>query len=131
MNGETIFSAGPEYLPRIEKEIRELGQDPDAVRRMLEAGTGVLMVAPDGFLVCSSEIDAGEPVMFVWLAWCSGREAMARYWPLVRRMAEMVGARRVRCQSHRRGYLRLGWREVGFDDDGSYFEKEIHHDWRR
>ena len=122
------YAAGPEYLPQIEQEIRSLGQDPAALRRVLEAEEAVLIVVPSGFLVVETEIDRGEPCLFVWMAFCRGQGNVRRFWPFIEEMARATGLSRVRGRSKRRGWGRLGWELVGMVGDVDFiFERGVSH----
>lgn len=122
------YAAGPEFLPQIEREIRSLGEDPAAVRRVLEAEEAVLIVVPSGFLVVETEIDRGEPCLFVWMAFCRGAGNIRRFWPLIEEMARATGLSRVRGRSKRRGWGRLGWELTGMVGDEDFvWERGVSH----
>ena len=122
------YAAGPEFLPLIENEIRSLGEDPAALRRVLEAEEAVLIVVPSGFLVVETEIDRGEPCLFVWMAYGAGAGNYRRHFPLLEEMARATGLSRVRCRSKRRGWGRLGWELVGMvGDDVFVWERGVSH----
>jgi hypothetical protein len=127
-----IHAAGVEYLPRIEREICSLGEDPAAVRRVLEAEEAVLIVLPSGFLVVETEIDRGEPCLFVWMAFCRGAGNVRRFWPFMEEWARATGLSGVRGRSTGGGWGRLGWELVGMVGDEDFiFERGVSHGEQR
>lgn len=89
-----------------------------------------LFERPGAGWVLKPQAAGGVVGVFVWAAWSSRRDGLARYQPEIERLARMIGARWLRFHSKRTGFLRvaviLGWRHIGVDGDGFHiFEKTL------
>lgn len=110
-------------------ELNQLCQrrgNPDFAKYVTEAclnGHAFLFAAKDGWVVVEPRVTPFKHV-FVLAAYCAGRDAIARYEPVLMDYAARIGSPVLRFEAARPGYSRVmpkrGWRLL---QDGKTWEK--------
>lgn len=117
-----------EVKPGLEALIRKYGDQywtTDQVYEQCVTGEAHLFMDrlehPGWFLVVRviSDLCTREPILFLWLAYAP-HALSTDLWPEIEELARLIGAKKIRMESSRHGFVRMGWKVRNI-----IFEREI------